>query len=222
MAVQSRVSATASARLPRGWVIVGYATLILLPLFLLELAVVGVNEDGIRQVVRTSAQTSLLLFVAAFSASSLFQLRRTPLTRWLLANRRYIGVSFGVSHYAHLAALIALGFVSPSFVENLNAVTIIGGGMAYVFLTAMVATSFDRSAAALGPLWWGRLHKVGGYYIWGIFFQSYLPRLLITSIAYAPAVALLVGAFSLRMYTGWQARTASNETSDKYRSQPRL
>jgi DMSO/TMAO reductase YedYZ heme-binding membrane subunit len=212
MAVQSQASATPSTHLPQGWVIVGYAALILLPLFLLELAVVGTGEAGVRQVVRTSAQTSLLLFVTAFSASSLCQLRRTPLTRWLLANRRYIGVSFGVSHYAHLAALIALGFVSPSFVENLNAVTIVGGGMAYVFLTAMVATSFDRTAAALGPLWWGRLHKVGAYYIWGIFFQSYLPRMLITSIAYAPAVVLLVGALSLRLYAGWQARNRRRTT----------
>src|SRR6185295_5963877 len=101
--------------------------------------------------------------------------------------------SFGVSHYVHLAALVALGFVSPAFAESVSVVTLVGGGLAYVFLTAMVATSFDRTAAMLGPIWWGRLHKVGGYYIWGIFFQSYLPRLLMTSVFYAPAVALLVG-----------------------------
>lgn len=205
MALQSQTMSLAT-RLPQGWAIVGYAALILLPLFALELAVLGTGEDGIRQVVRTSAQTSVVLFALAFSASSLFQLRRTPATRWLLANRRYIGVSFGVSHYAHLAALVALGRVSTAFVEDLNAVTIVGGGMAYVFLTAMVATSLDRTAAALGRRWWERLHKVGGYYIWGIFFQSYLPRMLITSIFYAPAVALLAGALGLRIYAWWQTR----------------
>jgi hypothetical protein len=197
---------TRELRLPQGWAIVGYASIVLFALFAAELVVLGIGEDGIRQVVRTSAQTSVLLFSAAFAASSLFQLRRTPVTRWLLANRRYIGVSFGVSHYFHLAALVALGQVSQAFVDDLNAVTLIGGGMAYVFLTAMVATSFDRTAAALGPLWWGRLHKVGGYYIWGIFFQSYLPRMLMTSFAYALPVVLLVGAMGLRLYTGWQAR----------------
>jgi len=205
MTVQAR-QVTRELRLPQGWAVVGYVSLILIPLFLAEIAVLGFNEEGVRQVVRTSAQTSVVLFTAAFAASSLFRLWRNPTTRWLLANRRYIGVSFGVSHYAHLAALIALGRVSQSFVDGLNAVTLIGGGGAYVFLTLMVLTSFDRTAAALGPVWWGRLHKVGGYYIWGIFFQSYLPRMLMTSLAYAPAVALLVGAMAIRLYTGWQDR----------------
>jgi DMSO/TMAO reductase YedYZ heme-binding membrane subunit len=195
-----------SKPLPQGWPIVGVAALVLFSIFSLELAVLGAGEEGIRQVVRTSAQTSVALFVTAFSASSLFQLWRVPVTRWLLANRRYIGVSFGVSHYAHLAALIALGRVSPAFVESLNAVTLVGGGLGYVFLTAMVATSFDSTAALLGPTWWGRLHKVGSYYIWGIFFQSYLPRLLMTSVFYAPAVALLLAGLSLRLYAWWQGR----------------
>lgn len=193
-------------RLPRGWAIVGVAAAALSALFGLEILFLGTGEPGIRQVVRTSAQTSLVLFVTAFSASSLFQLHRTPLTRWLLSNRRSIGVSFGVSHYYHLAALIALGRVSVEFVESLNAVTIVGGGLAYVFLTAMVLTSFDRTAAMLGPVWWGRLHKVGSVYIWIIFFQSYLPRMLITSVLYAPAVGLLLGGMTVRIYAWWQVR----------------
>jgi DMSO/TMAO reductase YedYZ heme-binding membrane subunit len=196
-----------------GWPIVGYAAVILLLLFGAELAWLGTGELGIRQVVRTSAQTSLLLFSTAFAASSLYRMRRSPLTRWLLVNRRYIGVSFGLSHYFHLAALIALGRVSQSFVDDLNAVTIVGGGLGYVFLTAMVATSFDRTAAALGTRWWGLLHKVGAYYLWFIFFQSYLPRMLITSLAYAPAVALLLAALGLRLAVGWQARQPQRATA---------
>lgn len=191
---------------------VAYAASILATIFGIELAVLGTGETGIRQVVRTSAQTSLLLFSAAFAASSLHQLRRSPPTRWLLANRRYVGVSFGVSHYAHLAALVALGGVSQPFVDSLNAPTIVGGGMGYVFLTTMVVTSFDRTAAALGPRWWGRLHKVGAYYLWFIFFQSYLPRMLITSVGYAPAVALLVTTLGLRLYASRQARQVQPAT----------
>jgi hypothetical protein len=197
---------TRALPVPRGWPIVGYVSLVLFLIFFAELAVLGTAEEGIRQVVRTSAQTSVVLFTSAFAASSLFQLRRNRATRWLLANRRYVGVSFGVSHFAHLAALIALGRVSQEFVDNLNAATLIGGGLGYVFLAAMVATSFDRTAALLGPRWWGRLHKVGAYYLWFIFFQSYLPRMLITSLAYAPAVTLLVGAFGLRLYAAWRQR----------------
>jgi DMSO/TMAO reductase YedYZ heme-binding membrane subunit len=189
-----------------GWPLVGYAGTILVLVFGAELAWLGGGEAGVRQVVRTSAQTSLLLFSAAFAASSLYQVHRSSLTRWLLSNRRYIGVSFGLSHYFHLAALIALARISQPFVEELNAVTIVGGGLGYLFLTAMVVTSFDRTAAALGTRWWSVLHKVGAYYLWFIFFQSYLPRMLITSFAYAPAAALLLATLGLRLAVGWQAR----------------
>lgn len=197
---------------PAGWPIVGYATVLLFLLFSAELGWLGIGEPGIRQVVRTSAQTSLLLFSTAFAASSLYQVHRSSLTRWLLANRRYIGVSFGLSHFAHLAALIALAVISQPFVDNLNAVTIVGGGLGYAFLTAMVATSFDRTAAALGTRWWGLLHKVGAYYLWFLFFQSYLPRMF-TSVAYTPAVALLVAVLGLRLAVGWRSRQPRRATA---------
>jgi len=186
-----------------GWPIVGCAAAIVLALCAAALAVAGGGEAGWRAVIRLSAKTSLLLFSAAFVASSARVLWRTELTRWLLANRRYVGVSFAASHAIHLGAIVTLLWVAPDF--QISTVTLIAGGLAYVFLAAMTATSFDRSAAWLGARRWRLLHKTGMYYCWFIFFISYAPRALMESAWYAPLVIVLLGALALR-WTAWRAR----------------
>lgn len=182
-----------------GWPLVGWCALALVSLMTAILAWDGTAEPGVRAVVRTSAQTSFVLFVSAFVASAAQRLWRGAATRWMLANRRYLGVSFAVSHFMHLLSLVALARVSTEFVANLHAGTLIGGGLAYVFIAAMVATSFDRTAAWLGPRAWRRLHTTGMYYLWGIFFLSYLPRAVMHP-AYAPFAVTLITAIGLRTY----------------------
>lgn len=179
-----------------GWPIVGWATLAVVVLCAISVAVYGGGEAGWRAAVRTSAKTSFAFFLAAFVASSARAVWRNGATKWLLANRRYVGVSFAASHAVHLAAIITLAAVAPDF--QTNAATLIGGGLAYVFLAAMTATSFDRSAAWLGARWWKRLHKSGMYTNGFIFLISYLPRAMVESLWYAPFVALLVAAVALR------------------------
>jgi hypothetical protein len=191
-------SSVQSRRAPAlaGWPIVGWSALIVAAACTTAFLAAGGGEAGWRAAIRLSAKTSLALFTTAFIASSLRVLWPTDLTRWLLINRRYIGVSFAASHAIHLIAIIALLRVAPDFAIETG--TLIGGGLAYVFLAAMTATSFDRSAAWLGPRRWRILHKTGMYYCWLIFLISYLPRMLIESVLYSPFVAVLVGALALR------------------------
>lgn len=184
----------------------GAIAVVLSVAFALQLALYGSGEDGIRAVIRLSAQTSVVLFCAAFGASSLRVVFRSPLATWLVRERRYLGLSFAYSHLCHLLALIALGQVSQAFVDSLNAVTLGGGGLAYVFLTLMAATSNDWAVKTLGKHNWRRLHTIGAYYIWIIFFQSYAPRALNVSPAYALPTLLLLATMGLR-FTAWrQAR----------------
>jgi hypothetical protein len=194
---------TASTSLPTGrtsalagWPIVGWAAAIVAGLCAGVLTAAGGGEAGWRAAVRLSATTSFALFTTAFVASSVRALWPNDLTRWLLANRRYIGVSFAASHAIHLVAIVALLRIAPDFA--INAATLVGGGLAYVFLAAMTATSFDRSAAWLGPRRWRLLHKTGMYYCWFIFFISYLPRMLTLSLIYLPFVNVLLGILVLR------------------------
>lgn len=182
----------------RGWKITIAITLGLLVLTGLQLAIWGSDEEGIRVVVRSTARSSVLLFVLAFGASSLRTLWRKPASAWLLANRRYVGVSYAASHILHAVALVGLAGVSAKFVEGLGAVTLVGGGVAYGFTVAMAATSNDAAVAALGRPRWRLLHLIGGWYIWGIFAQSYLPR-AIEMPSYWPAGVLVLAIPGLRI-----------------------
>ena len=174
------------------------------------LAIDGIGEEGLRAVIRVTARTSLVLFVSAFTASALRELWPAALTRWLLVNRRYLGVSFAVSHFTHLFFILALANTSPAFVASLRVSTVVGGGLAYVFIAAMTATSFDRTAAWLGPHAWRTLHTAGAYYIWFIFFISYAPRAM-QSIWYAPFVVVLVVAVGARQLARRHRRAAVPE-----------
>jgi hypothetical protein len=184
----------------RGWPIVGWAALAIGAMIAAVVAVAGGGEDGIREVIRATARSSVVLFTAAFIASSVHRRWPGPASRWLLANRRYLGVSFAVSHLAHFLAILALaGWSFSRMARDAGVVVGILGGGAYLLIIAMTATSFDRTAAWLGPQAWRRLHTVGVYWIWTIFFVSFAPRAF-QSALYWPFALVLVAALGVRLW----------------------
>src|SRR5882724_2874050 len=192
--------------MPRGWPIVGWAAIGIGAMAAAILAAAGTDPDGIRVLIRATARTSVVLFTAAFVASSLARTMPGPATRWLVANRRYVGVSFAVSHLAHFLAILALaGWSFSRMGRDAGPVAAILGGGAYLFIVAMVATSFDRTAACLGPRRWRRLHTIGVYYIWGVFFVSFAPRAFQSALYWPFAVGLLA-ALAVRLRHGASRR----------------
>ena len=150
--------------------------------------------------IRATARTSLVLFALAFSAAAMAELvASTTATRWQRRNRRYLGVSFAVSHFIHLAALIALARTDQELFWTLtNPANIVLAGTAYLFIAAMTATSFDRTAAWLGARKWRLLHLVGGWYIWISFAVAIGKRLPQGPIYWAMmALVLAVGIVRL-------------------------
>ena len=160
------------------------------------------DEEGWRVVIRATARTSLVLFSAAYIASSLRAFWRSDASKWLLRNRRYVGLSYAVSHTLHLGAILTLARVAPEF--RFESGTLIGGGIAYVFLYMMALTSNDRAVAFLGLDRWRRLHRAGMHYNWFIFFQSFARRAL-TEPFYLPFGLLVVGDAILR-FAAWRKR----------------
>jgi DMSO/TMAO reductase YedYZ heme-binding membrane subunit len=189
----------------RGWPIVGWAALAIVAASAAVLAAHGTGEAGVRAVVRLTARTSFVLFTAAFVAAAVA--RRWPggLTGWMLANRRQLGVSFAVSHLVHLVAILALARFTTEFLDASLLIAVVG----YAFIAAMAATSFDRTAAWLGPRRWRRLHVTGVWYLWFVFLASYLPRTILESWAYAPFVVVLGAALALRLTTPPRAAAAA-------------
>ncbi len=107
-------------------------------------------------------------------------------------------MSFAASHLVRLIAILALARLTPVFTDASIAIAILG----YVAIAAMTVTSFDRTAAWLGPRRWRRLHLTAGYYIWAVFLASYLPRAILESPAYAPFVVVLLAVLTLRATAG--------------------
>lgn len=189
-----------------GWPIVGWATLVVSAIVAVILAVEGTGAEGLGMAIRATARTSVVFFTAAFAASALRRRWKTPTTAWLLRNRRQLGVSYAASHLIHLILILTVaGWTVDGLVHVRPMGTIIGGGIAYVFIALMTLTSFDTTAAWLGPKRWRRLHVTGAYYNWFIFAQSFF-RMAFKSAVYWPFAALVAGAMALRWLPGSEAR----------------
>ena len=179
--------------MPSGWMIVVYANVAVAWLLLVLIWLYGTDEPALRVMLRATADTSAVLFGATFVASSLRRLSRAPWTAWLLKNRRYVGVSFGVSHAYHLLLILALARVMA---EPYEPFLISFGGLGYGFVAAMVATSFDRTTEWLDRRRWRQLHVTGSYYVWFVFAYTYAsPVAGAGGPLLAPRQALLLGGF---------------------------
>ena len=95
---------------PRITVWVSGLILLSLAVFLMQ---AGWSAASIKTGIDATGRSSLLLFSIAFTASSLQSLWRTPLTIWILRNRRWIGLSFAASHFVHLALILAISLCFP-------------------------------------------------------------------------------------------------------------
>jgi len=187
-----------------GWRLTGLLSLLLAAMAFYLLAAHDGDVEGIRLVIRATARSSLVLFVLAFTAGAMVELVPGEATRWQRRNRRYLGVSFAVSHFIHLGAIVALAAVDKALFWKLtNIGTIVLAGMAYLFIAAMTATSFDRSAAWLGARKWRLLHLVGGWYIWISFAVAVGKRVPLDRF-YWPMAALVFAAALARLAAMWR------------------
>lgn len=182
-----------------GWRLVGLLSLLLAAMTLGLMASEGWTIDGIRLAIRATARSSLVLFALAFTANALAELAPSEATRWQRRNRRYLGVSFAVSHFIHLGAIVALAMLDRTLFWTLtNVMTIVLAGTAYLFIAAMTATSFDRTAAWLGPRKWRLLHLIGGWYIWVSFAIAVGKRVPLDSL-YWPMAVLVIAIAAVRL-----------------------
>lgn len=182
-----------------GWSIVGAVAVALILVVTMEAMTAPAPAAGVRGIIRATARSSFALFALAFTASAAYYFWPNAWTRWQLRNRRHLGVSFALSHFVHLLAIFALGQIAPGeLAAATTATTWIFGGIAYVFIGLMAATSFDSTARLISPRAWSWLHTIGAYYIWLIFANSYLARALVMP-AYIPVAALVVFILGLRV-----------------------
>lgn len=191
-----------------GWRLTGLITVILIIMAVMVAGASATPVEAARMVIRMTARTSLALFLLAFAAAALFKLWPSVMTQWLRANRRYIGVSFAVSHGIHAVAIIALANLDPALFKSLtNIGSFVGGGLAYLFIILMTMTSFDRTAALIGPKAWRILHTSGIWFLWISFALNFGKRIPQSPLYWIPVGFLLI-ALGVRIF----ARLKKNKT----------
>ena len=138
------------------------------------LKIAGHSDDNLLMLLRLTARLSFMIFLIVFAARPLRALFTTNLTRWLVKERRSLGIAFASMHSVHLA-LIACRFSSVPDLEYPASSGVIGGA-AYLLMYLMLITSFNAPAKAIGPKAWKILHKTGLYFIFAIFVSTLLPE----------------------------------------------
>src|ERR1700736_4719815 len=178
-----------------GWRLLAVLTLVLAGLCIWIAGMRQFEVDGVRMVIRFTARSSLLFFCLAFSAAALARLWPNAWTRWQRRNRRYLGVTFAASHGLHAIAITAFAAMDPAgFAAATSLASYVFGGIGYAFVIAMTATSFDWTAAAIGPRAWRILHLSGGYYLWFQFMVAFgkrIPEMPLYSLFLLPLLAVV-------------------------------
>jgi DMSO/TMAO reductase YedYZ heme-binding membrane subunit len=194
------------ARTLEGPRLVALAALAVVVMLAVVAAAYGTGQPGVSAGIRWTARSSFLFFLPTFIASALVTLHPAPATKWLLRNRRYLGLSLAASHGFHLVLIVALAALhTDHFVATSELGGQLGGGAGFVLLLAMTVTSTDRAQARLGRRRWRALHLTGMVALWAIFTFTYLGRTL-ADPAFAPALVALVMAAGLRGTAWWRVR----------------
>lgn len=129
----------------------------------------GTGEQGWLLAARYTARVSALWFLVVFAVSPLSRRLHTALMHGLLRERRGLGLAFCAAHSVHLGAIAGV----LRFGGERDPLTLAGGGLAYLLMFVMAATSNDAAVRTLGGARWRLLHAIGLYYLWLIFFQTY-------------------------------------------------
>ena len=166
------------------------------------------NEACVRMLIRWSAKISAVLFSIAFSASSTHSLLKSSFTGGILKWRPHIGLLFGVSHTFHLLFLIWLQASFHPVFELAKTTSILGGSLAYLLMYAMMITTFPRFKTTLTSKQWQSLHLAGSYWIWLIFFRSYLRQVLNQDTGHL-LLFILVMVFIFKMIRYFMMRNRS-------------
>ena len=159
-----------------GWVLFVVITGVSLAIILVGLATTGTSTpEATVAMIRLSVQLASPWIYLAFVATALGQLFPSNFSRWLLRNRRYIGLSFAAGFgWQAVFILLLLGLHGDYYATVLHdTAEFISRMLSYVLLLALTVTSFFPVRRAMDPRHWRLLHRVGIWYFWAAIWVSY-------------------------------------------------
>jgi hypothetical protein len=169
------------------------------------LAAGDAGREATRLALRLTARLSFVYFMLAFVASPLARLRPGAVSRWLVGHRRALGVAFGASMSIHVGCILRLYVLySPDRPPMVTDADFLIGVPGLVLVALMTVTSLMAIRRRIAPRTWKRLHTVGLYAVWSIFFLCLVDSVSRKEtdhpfVAYYAFIAILLAAMALRL-----------------------
>ncbi len=174
--VNRDISKVLKNRVVNGWSLFALVTVPISLVVLLEMTRVDLSRgEDISSLIQLSVRCSVPWLYLAFAASSLQSLFPGAFGRWLMRNRRIVGLCFagGMAWQLVFILWMVIGFSSYYTQEVYLLSDILIQIPGYVFLIAMTVTTFMPVRRKLSAKAWRALHSTGIYFLWGTVWSTY-------------------------------------------------
>ena len=145
-------------------------------MMLIEMMATNMSEAaGVSHMISFSVRWAVPIIFLLVATSSLQILFPGPLPSWLSRNQKYIGMCFAVAMaWQGLFIFIMSNFFRGHYFEEIFYLRDeLEGSTGYIFLAAMVVTSFKFGRQYLTSEQWKLLHKSALYFLWAYPFSVY-------------------------------------------------
>lgn len=133
------------------------------------------NGPGVSKMIQFSVRFAVPFIFLVVAISSVQILFPGPIPAWLLRNRKYIGMCFAVAMaWQGMFIFIMSNFFRDYYFEDVYLLRDeLEGSIGYIFLPAMVVTSFRFGRKHLTLKQWKLLHTSAIYFLWAYPFSVY-------------------------------------------------
>jgi sulfoxide reductase heme-binding subunit YedZ len=130
---------------------------------------------GVSTMIQFSVRWAVPFIFLVVAASSMQILFPGPFPKWCLRNRKYIGLCFATAMaWQGLFIFMMSTFFRDYYFEDIYLLRDeLEGSIGYIFLPAMVVTSFQFGRKHLNTMQWKLIHKSGIYFLWAYPFSVY-------------------------------------------------
>jgi len=161
---------------------------------------------GVSSMIQFSVRLAVPWLFIAFAVSSLGAVFPGPFSRWLLRNRRIIGLCFaaGMAWQLFFILWMVIGYWDYYIEEVYSYFDLAEQLPGYLILIAMTLTSFRFGRSKLSARQWKILHTGGIYFLWGVVWSTYWFELF-----YYDDIQFIDYAYYWLGFAAWAARMAA-------------
>lgn len=130
---------------------------------------------GVSHMIGFAVRFAIPIIFIIVATSALATLFPNPLTQWLMRNRKFVGLSFAVAMFWQGVFIVVISTIHREyyFSEIYLFRDELEGTIGYIFMAAMVVTSFYLARKKITQSQWDLIHKGGMFFLWAYPFSTY-------------------------------------------------